>query len=124
MSSKPTDKDLYEKVKKKVYSQYKVHSAYRSGQLVKQYKEAFEKKHGDKKKPYTGTKKKDEGISRWMREKWRSDTGKKVYTSKSSVFRPTKKITRDTPTTFKELSKKEIERAKREKAKKGRVSKF
>ena len=124
MSSKPTDKELYEKVKKKVYSQYKVHSAYRSSALVKAYKEAFEKKHGKNKKAYTGTKKKDEGISRWMREKWRSDTGEKVYTSKSSVFRPTKRITKDTPTTFKELSKKEIERAKKEKKRTGRVKQF
>ena len=31
--------ELYEKVKRIVYQQYPKHSAYRSGQLVKRYKE-------------------------------------------------------------------------------------
>jgi hypothetical protein len=40
------------------------------------------------------------------------------------VYRPTKRITKDTPTTFSELSKQQIEKAKKEKAKTGRVKKF
>ncbi len=124
MSSKPTDKELYEKVKKKVYNQYKVHSAYRSGQLVKQYKEAFEKKHGKNKKAYTGKKDTSKNLSRWFRERWETQEGKTTYQKKGDVFRPTKRITKDTPTTFKELSKKEIEKAKKEKKKTGRVRKF
>lgn len=121
--SKPVDTALYDKIKKKVYDDMPTHSAYRSSILVKKYKEAFKKKYGDK-PAYTGKKKQDEGLTRWHKEEWRSDTGKKVYTSKSSVFRPTKRITEDTPTTFKELSKKQIEKAKREKRKTGRVKKF
>ena len=121
--SKPVDKELYEKVKKKVYSQYKVHSAYRSSALVKAYKEAFEKKHGDK-KAYTGKKDKTSGLSRWHQENWRTQEGKTTYQKKGDIFRPTVKVSKKTPTTFKELSKKEIESAKREKAKKGRVKRF
>jgi len=121
MSSKPTDQKLYDRIKKKVYDQYKVHSAYRSGQLVKQYKEAFEKKHGKNKKAYTG---KSDKLKNWFRERWRTQEGKTTYQKKGDIFRPTKRITSKTPTTFKELSKKEIERAKREKKRTGRVKQF
>ena len=118
--SKPVDKELYEKVKKKVYKDMPTHSAYRSGQLVKQYKEAFKKKYKDR-PAYTG---KSDKLKNWFREEWRTQEGKTTYQKKGDIFRPTKRITKDTPTTFKELSKKEIESAKREKAKKGRVKRF
>ena len=36
--SVPTDKKLYEKVKAEIYKKYPTHSAYRSGLLVKEYK--------------------------------------------------------------------------------------
>lgn len=121
MSSKPTDQKLYDRIKKKVYSQYKVHSAYRSGQLVKQYKEAFEKKHGKDKKPYTG---KSDKLKNWFREKWRTQEGSTTYQKKGDIFRPTVKVSKKTPTTFKELTKKEIERAKKQKKKTGRVRQF
>ena len=114
--SQPKNKKLYEKVKEEIYKKYPQHSAYRSALLVKEYK----KQGGE----YTGKKNKDEGLSRWMRETWRSDKGTVGYDHKNSVYRPTKRITKDTPTTFEELSKKQIERAKREKARKGRVDKF
>ena len=122
--SKPVDKELYEKVKKKVYKDMPTHSAYRSSILVKQYKEAFEKKYGKDKKAYTGKKDKTSGLSRWHREKWQTQEGSTTYKKKGDIFRPTKRITKDTPTTFKELSKKEIERAKREKKRSGRVKQF
>ena len=47
-----------------------------------------------------------------------------VYIYKSDVYRPTVRVNKDTPTTFKELSKEEIDKARREKANQGRVSKF
>ena len=121
--SQPTDLKLYEKVAKSIKKKYPKHSAYRSGLLVKFYKESFEKKYGKSKKPYKGKKNKD-GLTRWFKEEWKSDTGKTKYTSKSSVYRPTKRISKKTPATFKELSKKEIEKAKKEKAKTGRVKRF
>ena len=41
----PTDKELYEKIKKEIYLKHPKHSAYRSGILVKKYKEEYLKKH-------------------------------------------------------------------------------
>lgn len=125
LSSVPTDEKLYQTVKKKVYKKYPKHSAYRSGILVKTYKSEFEKKNPGK-SPYKGKKPKvtDRGLKRWFAEDWKSDTGKYKYTAKSSVYRPTKRITPETPTTFSELSTKEIARAKREKSRKGRVKRF
>jgi len=121
--SQPTDLKLYEKVAKQIKKKYPKHSAYRSGLLVKQYKEEFEKKHGKKKQPYSGKKNKD-GLTRWFKEEWRNQKGKVGYQKKGDVYRPTKKISKKTPATFKELSKKQIKNAMKEKKSKGRVSKY
>ena len=123
MVSIPNDKELYEKVKQDVYKKYTKHSAYRSASLVKAYKEAYEKKHKTK-DAYKGKKDETNGISRWLKEVWLNDKGGIGYTNKSSVYRPTKRITKETPTTFSELTKEQIQRAKREKARTGRVKKF
>ena len=117
-SCQPTDPVLYEKVKKQIYKKYPVHSAYRSGLLVKEYKKQYK---GDK--PYKPDNCK-KTLARWFKEDWKSDIGKYGYTSKSSVYRPTKRISKDTPTTFGELTKKDIEKAKKEKLRTGRVKKF
>lgn len=117
------DKELYEKVKKEVYAKYPKHSAYRSGILTKKYKEAYEKKYNSK-DAYSGRKNPNEGLMRWFSEKWLSDTGKVGYTSKSSVYRPTIRISSKTPAIFSELTREQIERAKLEKARTGRVKKF
>lgn len=115
MSSKPTDQKLYEKVKKQIFKKYPTNSAYRSGLLVQEYK-----KRGGR---YTGNKK-DAPLKRWFSEEWRTQDGKKTYQKKGDVFRPTKRINKSTPTTLKELSKKQITKAKKEKKKYGRVKKF
>ena len=78
------DKDLYEKAKAEVYPKYKKPSAYRSGALVKRYKEL-------------GGTFKDTGgkpLARWFKEDWK-DVGNKEY----PVYRPTKRISKDTPLT-------------------------
>ena len=117
----PSDPKLYERVKKEVYAKYPKHSAYRSGILVKEYKKMF---NNSTKLPYIGQTPKKEGLSRWFMENWKSDTGKYEYTSKSSVYRPTKRVTRQTPKTFSELTSKDLSRAKRQKAHTGRVHRF
>ena len=124
MKSIPKDEKLYNKVKTKLYKNIPKHSAYRSGILVQKYKESFKRKYPNIKNPYKGKTSKDEGLSRWFQEDWKSDTGKYKYTSKSSVYRPTKRITKKTPKTFLELSKKALSRAKYMKSKYGRVKKF
>jgi hypothetical protein len=120
----PKDLKLYQSVKKRVYKVNPVHSAYRSGTVVKRYKEAFKRKYGEKMSPYDGKKPQTTGLPRWFKEDWKSDSGKYRYTSKSSVYRPTVRVTSQTPTTFAELTAKRLRRAKREKAQRGRVSKF
>ena len=59
-----------------------------------------------------------------MKEKWTNQRGEVGYKYKSDVYRPTVKISKETPTTFNELTNKQIERARQEKAKTGRVNKF
>ena len=114
--SVPTDKKLYEKVKAEIYKKYPKHSAYRSGLLVKEYKS-----QGGK---YSGKENNSSGLNRWFREDWKNQRGESGYKYKSDIYRPNNKITKKTPTTFNELSKKEIDRARREKASKGRVKEF
>ena len=113
--AKPENTKLYNEVKDEIYKRIPKHSAYRSGLIVQEYK-----KRGGK---YIGEKPKD-GLTRWFKEEWKANDGKIGYSSKSNVYRPTKRISNETPLTFDELSKKEIARAKKEKAKTGRVDKF
>ena len=119
----PTDKALYEKVKKYVYKQYKKPSAYRSGALVKTYLLEFKKRHPNK-EPYTGVKNKNSGLSRWYREHWTNQRGKIGYQKRGDIYRPNFRITKNTPTTYIELSEKQIKKAMIEKKKTGRVNKF
>lgn len=118
----PRDIDLYEKIKKEIYLKYPKHSAYRSGLLVKNYKDAYQKKY-KKDDAYIGNKNK-EGLIRWFAEDWRNQRGEIGYKKKGDIYRPTKRINKNTPTTFNELTPARIEKAKKEKAKIGRVSKF
>ena len=63
----PVDKSLYEKIKKSVYKKNPIHSAYRSGAVVKEYKKVFASKYGSAKSPYKGgPKPKNSGLSRWL----------------------------------------------------------
>ena len=84
--------------------------------LVRLYKEAGGQ--------YSGKADINCGISRWFRERWTSDKGTTNYPCKNSVYRPTIRITKDTPATFSELTPEELKRAKNEKYEKGRVKKF
>ena len=111
----PVNKELYEKIKKQIYLKYPKHSAYRSGLLVKEYK-----KQGG---TYTGNKK-TSNLKRWFDEKWTNQRGKVGYKQKGDIYRPTIRINNKTPTTFNELTKIQIEKAKQEKKKTGKVKKF
>ena len=107
MKNEPLDKELYEKLKKEVWAMDDKPSAYRSGMLVKLYREAGGK--------YSGDKDKDEGLPLWFASKWKNQRGEVGYKYKSDVYRPTVRINSKTPTTFQELTPEEIERARREK---------
>lgn len=122
----PRDTKLYNKTKKQIYKKIPKHSAYRSGILVQTYKKKFKNKYGTKKSPYKGNKMKTKknGLSRWFKEKWVNQRGEIGYKYKNDIYRPSKRITKKTPLTHKELSKKEINRARTNKYRKGRVYRF
>lgn len=63
-------------------------------------------------------------LKRWFKEDWRTPSGKKDYSGGESTFRPTKKVSKETPSTWSELSPSEKAAAKKEKKVKGRVSKY
>ena len=121
---KPVDLKLYNKTKKIIYKKNPIHSAYRSGNLVKTYKKAFTKKYGIRKQPYIGKKETKKGLKRWFDEKWVNQRREVGYKYKNDIYRPSKRITKKTPKTHKELKKKEIKRARREKYRTGRVKRF
>ena len=73
---------------------------------------------------YIGNENKSSGLNRWFREIWSNSRGEVGYKYKNDVYRPTVKVNKDTPKTFKELTDKEIKEARIEKAKHGRVKKF
>ena len=120
----PVDPILYKKVKDKVYRKIKKHSAYRSGIVVKEYKKRFAKKYGPKKSPYTGKKTQKKGLKRWFKEEWVNQRGEVGYKYKSDIYRPSKRITKRTPLTHKELTQHEIKLARKEKYTKKRVRRF
>ena len=97
-------------------------SAYRSGLLVKKYKEEYLKKHKNS-DAYTGNRN-NSNLKRWFDEKWMNQNGKVGYQKKDDVYRQTIRINNKTPTTFNELTKSQIIRAKKEKEKTGKVKKF
>lgn len=89
-SAVPKDKALYEKAKSIVYPRYDKPSAYRSGALQKEYKRLG------------GTYEDDDGgkpLKRWFKEEWK-DVGGEAY----PTYRPTKRISKDTPLTASEVS--------------------
>lgn len=88
------DKDIYEKAKKEIYAKYTKNSAYRSGMLVKRYKELGG--------TYSGVKTK-KGLVRWFKEDWTDVNLNKTKTS-YPVYRPTKRVTKDTPLTVREIN--------------------
>jgi hypothetical protein len=92
----PLDKKLYSKAKALADSTYSKPSAYKSGFIVKTYK-AMGGTYKD-----SGKKK---GLSQWFKEAWK-DVGNKEY----PVYRPTKRISKDTPLTVSEIDPKNLKK--------------
>ena len=112
----PCNKELYEQGKMDIYQKYPKHSAYRSGLLVQEYK----RRGGT----YEGTKSINNGLPLWFASKWSNQRGEVGYRYLSDIYRPTVRVTKDTPTTFTELTTEEIAKARRQKARTGRVKQF
>jgi len=92
----PTPKDpaLYERVKKEADGKFDKPSAYKSGWIVKTYK--------DRGGTYSGAKPK-KGLTNWYASKWK-DVGDGDY----PVYRPTKRVSKDTPLTVDEIDPKNL----------------
>jgi hypothetical protein len=63
-------------------------------------------------------------LKRWFKEEWRTLSGDKDYSKGDRSFRPTKRVSSETPVTASELTDSEKRRGKREKREKGRVSRW
>lgn len=128
----PVDKQLYKRVKREADKKFSAPtSAYKSSWIVREYK-----RRGGR---YRGSKPRKSGLKRWYKEEWvdlNRPTGKKKSKyekcgrssskkrGKYPVCRPSKVVTKKTPRTYKELSPKQISKAKRKKSQvksKGRV---
>ena len=94
------DKDIYQKAKTIVYDQYKKASAYRSGALVRKYKELGGRYSNE-------INKNEASLTRWFKEKWRDVNPMKNKTS-YPVYRPTIKVTKKTPLTVDEIDKNDL----------------
>jgi len=84
------DGNLYEQVKQEANKVFNKPSAYKSGWIVKTYKQ----KGGE----YIGKKPTNEGLDRWFKEDWKDIAGLDY-----PVYRPTKRITSETPLTPREI---------------------
>ena len=119
MKKKKTNKDAcYYKIK----GSYKVFpSAYASGAIAKcrKNKQMYQS-------PLSKVRKSEKGASlrRWFKEEWQTPSGHKDYSKGENLFRPKKRISSETATTWSELTAAEKAAAQKEKNTKGRVSKF
>ena len=114
--SEPINKKKWDLAKKLADAVYARPSAYKSGYIVKKYKELGG--------TFVGKKKVKQGLPRWFAEKWVNQRGVEGYQHKSDVYRPSIRITKKTPVTWGELNKKDIDRARRTKSKGRRVNRF
>lgn len=119
---------LREQAKRYIYKKYPKHSAYRSLMIGKEYKKLVQKKYGSHAKLYyTNRLKKNESaknLKRWLKENWRNEKGSIGYVNNALLYRPTKRISKQTPLTWTELTPQEIKNAMKEKKEKGRITRF
>ena len=107
---KAIDKDLYEKVKREVYAKMQTHSAYRSAQVIKEYKKQGGLFHEDHK---------ERKLTRWFKEEWKDVNPNKTKDS-YPVYRPTVRVSKDTPLTYNEIDPTDlIKQSKRKQVIKG-----
>jgi hypothetical protein len=87
---------IYEIAKEEADKKYEKPSAFKSGYIVKKYKE-LGGTYSDDDKP--------RNLERWFKEKW-SDVGNSDY----PVFRPTKRVSKLTPLTVDEIDQNQLKK--------------
>ncbi len=125
----PIDKKLYNKVKKLADKKFESPtSVYKSSWIVKEYK-----KLGGQ---YEGEKTPNKGLTRWYKEEWvdlkkplgsnlgyeKCGRNKPKKDDEYPLCRPSKRITKETPKTYKEINPFTIEKAKKEKKSSKKIS--
>lgn len=90
------DKALHEKARQMADKIYEKPSAYKSGFIVKTYKNMGGR--------FKDTKE-ERKLASWFKEDWK-DVGNKAY----PVYRPTKRVNKDTPLTVAEIDKKNLKK--------------
>jgi len=112
----PTDAKLYKKIKDEAKKKFKVYpSIYANSWVVREYK----KRGGT----YSGVKSKSRGLLRWYKEKWinvcklpkivpcgRPKLSFSSWKKNYPYCRPLKRITKKSPRTALEISKKELKK--------------
>tara|TARA_R110001606_G_C15373085_1_gene649737 strand:- start:89 stop:313 length:225 start_codon:yes stop_codon:yes gene_type:complete len=63
-------------------------------------------------------------LNRWFKEEWKTPGGNEDYSKGENTFRPTKKVSKDTPKTWSEVTPESKRKAQKEKNTKGRVTKY
>jgi len=123
---------LWELAHKEADKIYDKPSAYKSGFIVKYYKDhggtfrskpaksPTRSKSPNRSKSPTRSK---TGLTRWFAEKWVNQRGEVGYKKKGDVYRPSIRVNKKTPKTWNELTKKQIATASKAKAT-GRRAKF
>lgn len=94
---KPNNPELYAKAKQIADKKFSKPSAYKSGFIVKKYKEMGG--------TYSGKKPSKKGIAGWFKENWKDVAGLEY-----PVYRPTKRISKDTPLTPDEIDPKNLQK--------------
>jgi hypothetical protein len=102
-NQKVLDKELYAKAKRMADKVYDRPSAYKSGYIVKTYKRLGGRYSGKK-----GSQKKGK-LSRWFQEEWK-DVNPFKTDSSYPVYRPTIRVSQDTPLTINEINLKDLEK--------------
>jgi hypothetical protein len=113
--NEPLNKVLYNTIKMEASKKFKSPSGvYRSSWIVKEYL-----RRGGK---YSGKKDTSSGISRWFKEDLKrpiktgyAPCGRATKSGDYPLCRPSVRVNKQTPKTYKEISQKSIRKAKREK---------
>jgi len=102
---KPKDLLLYNKIKREIFNKNLINSAYRSGLLIKTYKKEFLKKYGNI-EPFKNDFK-ERPLKRWFKEHW-INTNEIIGLDGYPVFRPTIRVSKNTPKTIQEIPLKRL----------------
>ena len=89
------DKDLYDSVKIKADKIYSKPSAYKSGYIVKEYK-----RQGGR---YKGKFPTNKGLDNWFKASWMDVAGASHSKNSYPVYRPTKRVSKETPLIVSEI---------------------